>query len=180
MPAGINNYFVGDRNDDRPQCRDLDEVSHDGIEQMLSIGPNEHRALLEAVERARAKPVMIDQVMAGAQYTNQSTNTIMLAERDGKPPFRIAVQQVELPVGYRVAISFEQQPAGLCLHLSMSSSASGKVPHPEAIAMVLDAIGITRSSVVRSWIEEFEIDGNSGGLAANVVVLMVPAQGGKL
>lgn len=145
---------------------------------MLSIGPDEHRALLEAVERARAKPLMIDLFMEGVGEIDQSTNVLTLAERKAAPPTRQALQQVELPVGYRVAISFEQQPAGLCLHLSMSSSALGKVPHPEAVAMVLDAIGIKRGSVARTWIEEFEIDGNPGGLAANVVVLMVPAQEG--
>jgi hypothetical protein len=161
---------------------------------LLSIGQNEQKALLEAVERARAKPLTLQQVMRGAKSVDQSTNVLTLAERKMMPEPRHA-QHVELPYGYRVAISFEEQPAGMCLHLSMSSSTPGKVPHPEAIAMVLAAIGVTRSATCRypdcdggyatgychadcrsttasrTWIEEFEIDGETGGLAVNVVML---------
>jgi hypothetical protein len=139
---------------------------------MLSIGPNEHTALLEALERARAKPLTNQQVMQGAKGMDQSTTVLTLADRKGKPEPRHA-QQVELPVGYRVS-----QPAGMCLHLSMSSSARGKVPHPEALDMVLDAIGIRRACPRRVWLEEFLVDDKPGGHAVNVVVLMTPSQGG--
>lgn len=141
------------------------------------IGPNEQEALRQAVEHARAQPLTIHQVMQGAKGMDQSTDVVTLAERKTVPEPRHA-QQVELPVGYRVAISFEEQPAGMCLHLSMSSSARGNVPHPDAVIMVLQAIGIDLNDCARSWIEEFEIDGKPGGHAVNVVVVMTPAQEG--
>jgi hypothetical protein len=143
----------------------------------LFIGPDEQAALNAAVERARAKPLTIHQVMQGAKGMDQLTDVVTLAERKGKPAPRYA-QQVELPVGYRVSISVEEQPAGMCLHLSMSSSAPGKVPHPDAVRMVLEVIGIERGLPYRTWIEEFLIDGKPGGHAVNVVVVMTPAHGG--
>lgn len=145
----------------------------------LYIGPKEEEALNAAVERARAHPVAMDQVMRAAQAIDQATHMVTLAERKATPPVRIALQQVELPDGYRVAISVEEQPAGMCLHLSMSSGARGKVPHPAALAMVLEAIGIKPGGFAgRTWIEEFEVDGKPGGHAANVIVVIAPAQGG--
>jgi hypothetical protein len=143
----------------------------------LFIGPEETTALKLAVELARKKPVTIQQVMQGAKGMDQSTHVLTLAERKGKPEPRHA-QRVDLPVGYRVSISVEEQPAGMCLHLSMSSSAPGKVPHPDAVCLVLDVIGIERGLPYRTWIEEFLVDGKPGGRAANVVVLMQPAQEG--
>jgi hypothetical protein len=143
----------------------------------LFIGPDEQAALNAAVERARAKPLTIQQVMQGAKGMDQSTDVLTLADRKGKPEPRHP-QQVELPVGYRVSISIEEQPAGICLHLSMSSSARGKVPHPDAVRMVLEAVGIGLDRARRVWLEEFLIDGKPGGYAVNVVVVLNPAQGG--
>jgi hypothetical protein len=140
---------------------------------LLFIGPDEQDALKAAVELARKKPLTIHQVMQRAKSMDQSTDVVTLAQRKTVPEPRY-VQQVELPVGYRVAISFEEQPAGMCLHLSMSSGAPGKVPHPDAVKMVLQAIGVDLKDCVRAWIEEFLIDGKPGGNAVNVVVLMVP------
>jgi hypothetical protein len=142
---------------------------------LLFIGPDEQDALKAAVELARKKPLTIDQVMQRAKSIDQSTDVVTLAERKTAPAESRHAQQVELPVGYRVAISFEEQPAGMCLHLSMSSGAPSKVPHPDAVNMVLQAIGVdAKDCVLRAWIEEFLIDGKPGGNAANVVVLMDP------
>jgi hypothetical protein len=143
----------------------------------LFIGPDKQAELNAAVERARAKPLSIHQVMQGAKGIDQSAGVLSLADRKGKPEPRHA-QQVELPVGYRVSISVEEQPAGMCLHLSMSSSARGKVPHPDAVRMVLDVIGIERSLPYRTWIEEFLVDGKPGGHAVNVLMVMNPTRGG--
>jgi hypothetical protein len=143
---------------------------------MLFIGPDEKQALAAAVARARAKPIPIADVMRGAKGIDQSTDAVTLAERKMAPIPR-KPEQVELPVGYRVAIACEEQPAGICLHLSMSTSASGKVPSPQALLMLLQAMDL-EGQPVRTWIEEFEIEGKPSGHAVNVVVLLGAAQGG--
>ena len=149
----------------------------------LLIGLHEKEALAAAMARAREQPLPLDVVVHRAQAIDQATNTVTLAERKAAPSPRAGVQNVALPFGYRVAISFEEQPAGMCLHLSMSSGAKDKLPAPEAINMVLEALGIAgdvRSAEFagRVWIEEFEIDGKAGGHALNVVAITEPAQEG--
>lgn len=138
---------------------------------VLLIGPEEETALKLAMELARKRPVTLEQIRAHAHAVDQSTDVLTLAERGNARPERY-VRMVELPRGYRVNISFEQQPAGLCLHLSMSTSAPDKLPHPAALQMVLQAMGIDRHEEARTWVEEFEVDGKPGGRAVNIVVLM--------
>jgi hypothetical protein len=50
-------------------------------------------------------------------------------------------QTITLPLGWMVTLSYEFQPMGLVRHLSMSSPAAGRVPHPEAVRWVMDALG---------------------------------------
>src|SRR5438477_249547 len=92
----------------------------------LLIGLHEKEALAAAMARAREQPLPLDVVVHRAQAIDQATNTVTLAERKAAPSPRAGVQNVALPFGYRVAISFEEQPAGMCLHLSMSSGAKGE------------------------------------------------------
>lgn len=91
--------------------------------------------------------------------------------RGGRPAHSLTVstEQVLLPNGYRVAIGFENQPPGLCLHISMSSPKKGKVPRPEAVGMVLEAMGV-EGQPARAWLEEFE----PGRYAPNLVFLVEP------
>lgn len=142
----------------------------------LLIGEQEQTLLREAMERARKKPMPLAMVMQNATQIDQNTNVLTLEERRAIP--KRDPEVVMIPFGYRVSISWEEQPAGMCLHLSMSSSAPGMVPHPEAIAMVLDALGIKTPFAGRTWIEEFLEDGKKKGHAVNVAVVMDPSQGG--
>jgi hypothetical protein len=147
---------------------------------VLRIGQEEIKALKSAMERARAKPVTIKEIMRVARLVDQSTNTLTLVDRERSPPPERFAQQVELPVGYRVSISFEEQPAGMCLHVSMSIGAQGKVPGPEAVSLVMEAIGVENAlHNGRVWIEDFLIHGKPGGKAVNVVVLMEESKAGN-
>jgi hypothetical protein len=151
---------------------------------ILKIGEEEVRALHDAMARARARPVTIEKVMQVAGAVDQSADTVTLADREKIPSLARFSQHVDLPVGYRVSISFEEQPAGMCLHLSMSSGTPGKVPGPDAVTMVLTAIGIPREKINlynsgRVWIEDFLINGKPGGKAVNVVVLMDDGPAGR-
>jgi hypothetical protein len=148
---------------------------------LLMIRADEKAAIKAAIERARAKPITPEQVQKLA-ISNQMATKVTLADRrpeHERPPS----EYVAIPYGYFLAISFEQQPAGLCLHLSMSVEVKNKLPNPAAIALMTDeclavlGIGSIRDVAPKgghTWIEEFAIDGQPGGLAFNVLYLVDP------
>ena len=76
---------------------------------------------------------------------------------------------VLIPMGYRAAISFEQQPAGLIRHLSVSVDTPGALPNPIAVNFVLQAFGFDaiEAGTSRIWTEEFQ----PGHSAVNIVQL---------
>lgn len=153
---------------------------------VLMIGANEKAAIRAAMERARAKPITTEQVLKMA-VSNQMATKVTLADRrpeHERPPS----EHVAIPYGYHLAVSFEQQPAGLCLHLSMSVETKDRLPNPAAIALMTDeclavlGIGSIREVAPKgghTWIEEFAIDGKPGGLAFNVLYLVDPVTVGN-
>jgi hypothetical protein len=99
-------------------------------------------------------------------------STLNLADR--KHPDRVeqirrkyAPQQVLLGT-YRCAISFEEQPAGVFRHLSVSSAMPGMLPNEHVLRLVVEAFGFSAFPPIRPyrfWVEEFE----PGHHAFNVV-----------
>jgi len=63
---------------------------------------------------------------------------------------------IELPTGYLVTYSHEDQPsAGLYAHISISVEAPNKMPHPAAVDMILEAFGMQRlHQSAKAWIED--------------------------
>jgi hypothetical protein len=142
----------------------------------LIIGPKEIDALKEAMSRARLKPMSLEMVTRGYN-PHEVKAELTLADREklakrGAPPPLPSSEMVTLPNDYRVGISFEEQPAGLCMHLSMSSRRKRKVPTPEAMEMVLAALGYPYSmeDCAMVWLEEFE----PGQNAVNAVLVIEP------
>jgi hypothetical protein len=119
-----------------------------------------------AIVNARRAPVPIDVVKAMA---TPDKTTITLADRP--PGFSPASQHVDIPIGYRAAISFEEQPAGLVRHLSVSVDTPGNYPNVPAVQMIAHEFGIEwspDSDDVRVWLEEFD----PGHFAVNLVGLI--------
>jgi hypothetical protein len=158
--------------------------------------------LKAAVERARTKTIPWDKMKASLPL-NQDTDCLMLSDRvdlrapthappnpvgsmwpvlvpseectaEGEP-VKHEVEQIVLPFGWRVAISSEEQPAGILLHISMSSPVKGRVPNEWAIEMVLNACGYKIKDVVRGWVEEFE----PGWEAVNMLIMLAARQEGR-
>lgn len=71
----------------------------------------------------------------------------------------MAMLTIELPIGYHITYSHEQQPDGLCRHISVSVARAGRMPSTEAVEMILGAFGMTpiRTSVAL-WIEDIDAD----------------------
>lgn len=118
-----------------------------------------------AVERARAKPLPWETLKP---FALSGVQDIALSDRKPGSERVIASQSVLIPDGYRAAISFERQPAGLLRHLSVSVDAPGRVPNAPAMEMIAREFGFAlplsgpHSTV---WLEEFE----PGHRAVNVL-----------
>lgn len=137
---------------------------------VLFIGPQETAKIAEAIAKAKAN-VTPWEVLAGIA-DGTDTNKMDLADR--KPGVAFVRRQYppqHLTLGtYEVAVSFEQQPAGLFRHLSISSARRGKVPGLEVVSMVVEAFGFSGWPLQRpnrTWMEEYE----PGWYAVNVIEL---------
>jgi len=105
-----------------------------------------------AIERARDRPIPWD--TACDVRVDKDAHVVKLADRP--PGQRPQSEHVQFSDGMLVAISFEYQPAGLLRHISVLSAKPGTVPHPAALAMIMNLFGVT--AVVRAWFEEFGPD----------------------
>jgi hypothetical protein len=136
---------------------------------ILVIGPSEKAAIEAAIVMARLNPTPLETVNAhGRNHTKQ----LMLADipQETREKLRPRSQQVILGT-YRAAFSFENQPGGLCRHLSVSSPHAGKVPIPEVMGIIAVAFGFSGWPLLKRegmvWTEEFL----PGHMAINVLEL---------
>lgn len=139
---------------------------------ILAIDTKTTRAIKLAVERARKRPVPWETMAEFA--VGDYVPDLKLSDR--KPGFKrvIASQFVDIPFGYRAAISFEEQPAGLMRHLSVSVDRKGMLPSPESVLVIAEVFGFVMPldlGTGRMWLEEFE----PGQRAVNVVQLVEAA-----
>src|SRR4029077_19044066 len=81
----------------------------------------------------------------------------------------------DLPFGYVVAISFEEQPAGMCLHVSVSGPWPRVAPNMAVCAMIFNAVDVP-DEAEDVWTEELLIDGKPGGRVFNATWLVEPVQ----
>lgn len=132
---------------------------------IVIIGPEEMKLIEQAVVKARANPITLEMLKA-LQHDIPDNRVLKLEDR--KESFkRPESQHVVFPGGFRAAISFEQQPAGLVRHLSVSSPTQGRIPNEPAVRMIAEAFGFTLPAQ-RMWLEEFE----PGHHAINLVELV--------
>jgi hypothetical protein len=140
----------------------------------LIIGRPERKAIADAIDNARVKTLTLAQGEAISAGIPQDKAMLKL---DDRPPGweRPPTEQVLIEHGFRCAISFEQQPIGLCRHLSVSieSETPEALPHQQAVAMLCREFGLKIGLNFEGshvWIEEYE----PGKLAVNVVALEPP------
>jgi hypothetical protein len=140
------------------------------------------------IERAKAHVVQWDK--AAAIAIGDHVDRLSLSEKAKIGADKLAAtmpnrsQGMVIPRGYHVAFSFEQQPAGLMRHLSVSVERVGKVPNRHAVASILKEFGFSDKLVeflntslpvepyaggpMRMWLEEFA----PGHEAVNVLELV--------
>src|SRR5215831_3978359 len=106
---------------------------------VLYIDDEVRRAIARMVERARARPVPWELMRQCA--TDDPSFELPL---DRRPPGLERPPSEHLRIGkYRVAFSFEEQPAGIFRHLSVSVPRAGKTPHPAAVGLLAQEFGFT-------------------------------------
>jgi hypothetical protein len=143
---------------------------------ILLIGVKEKTAITAAIERARSHPLPLSSVREGAVADKP---VVKLTDR--KPGYvrPHEPEEVLIPIGYRAAVSAEEQPSGLFLHLSISVERSDPklMPSITAIMTIADAFGINYETAERQgliWMEEYD----PGRHAINLLKLIVSPQEG--
>jgi len=139
----------------------------------ITVGETERSELKAAMARARAHPVPWEVLKHGITEQN-GTNTGHVEDQPlahERPP----AEFVDLPFGYVVAISFEEQPAGMCLHVSVSGPWPRVAPNMVVCAMIFNALNVP-DEAEDVWTEELLIDGKPGGRVFNATWLVEPAQ----
>jgi hypothetical protein len=131
----------------------------------IIVGNAERSDLKAAMARARAHPVPWELLR------RVSEQDVEKSLADEPPP----AEFVDLPFGYVVAISFEEQPAGMCLHVSVSGPWPRVAPNMVVCAMIFNALNVP-DEAEDVWTEELLIDGKPGGRVFNATWLVEPAQ----
>jgi hypothetical protein len=141
---------------------------------VLIINEEIRAEIRASITRARKVPVTVE-VLKRLAMPFEGKDELLLADRS--PDFsRPPTQQVLIPNGYRASISFEEQPDGLCKHLSVSvDDAPGMFPNEPAVRMIAEEFGLHGMQNedwggAKLWIEEWE----SGCFAINLVQLDIP------
>jgi hypothetical protein len=139
---------------------------------VLLIGATEREKIAEIITYAKAHPVPLSVIRQGVM-----DNTDVLELKDRKPGFeRPRSAAMVFPGGYGVAFSIEEQPIGLCTHISISvlgRAKHGMMPSPEAVQRICEEFGVPFPAD-RMWQEEFD----PGDFAVNLVSLYASTQEG--
>ncbi len=139
----------------------------------ITVGDSERSELKAAMARARAHPVPWEVLKRWISEQDGTNNGHV-----GDEPLALdppPAELVDLPFGYVVAISFEEQPAGICLHISVSGPWPRVAPNMAVCAMIFNALDLP-DEAEDVWIEELLIEGKPDGRVFNATWLVEPAQ----
>jgi hypothetical protein len=135
---------------------------------VLIIGATERDQIAKMKAEALKNPVPLALIMQASMVAGSQHRTVKLTDRDPKL-VRPESQHIVFPGGsIRAAFSFEEQPAGLFSHLSISlmRGRPGQTPAPAVVEMICEEFGVPFPPD-RGWLEEYE----PGYYAVNLVSL---------
>ena len=111
----------------------------------LLIGPDEKAKIAELRAFAEANPLDPVSVIALAAENLDNVRDVM------------HMYSIDVPIGFHVTYSQENQPPGLCHHLSVSIDRADKMPHPETVEMILQEFGMEPiAQSINVWIEDVD------------------------
>jgi len=125
----------------------------------LIIDAQVRSQIAQAVAKARTKTTPWEKLRAFAEP--ETKTEITLADKAAMPGVEELMgrsENVLIPNGYRAAISFEEQPAGIVRHLSVSVDKPGKLPSVESVGVILEEFGFDplNRGTSEIWLEEFD------------------------
>jgi hypothetical protein len=108
-------------------------------------------AIKEAMTKAREHVLPIAEAK---RIALPDLDVVQLADRTIKTEPRS--ECIHIPVGFMACISFEEQPIGLCKHLSISAPHPGRIPNQYAVSMIAEEFGmlLDGSKPTKTWLEE--------------------------
>lgn len=133
----------------------------------LVLGPPQLAAIKAALAAARKTPVALRDGLSVDAGDKIQHHTLALADQNDAHHLA-PTYDVLIPVGYRMALCFEEQPDGLALHVSVSVDERGKMPAYAAVRALLEAAGLEWATWHASWLEEFA----PGHHAVNVIKII--------
>lgn len=123
---------------------------------MLIIGEAEKEQIAKLVAHAKANPVTLEWLR---QFGTNSNDANHMKFEDRKPGAeRPPNEHIIFPGNYRATYSIEEQPFGMCAHLSISvfgRDKPGMMPSPPAVAMIAEEFGVP-CPAEHMWTEEYE------------------------
>lgn len=139
----------------------------------LIIGAVERKAIAEAKKLALTRPVPLEVMRHGRLGGGNALTYTDRRKLNIRPPG----VSVLIPVGYRANFSYEEQPGGLCSHLSIGVEGRkrrGMMPSPDAVKMICEEFGVPFPPNAGLWTEEYE----PGEFAINLVSFVTPPKEG--
>jgi len=79
---------------------------------------------------------------------------LRLRDRELQPESVSAGKTLDVPMGFHVVLTHEHHPGGLLRHLSVSVILPGRVPHPEAVRMIMQEVGFVLPLEECIWWDE--------------------------
>jgi len=94
----------------------------------LVITPEIREQMRKVVAHAKANPTSLETLA-------------LLVAGELQPDHVNEGKTLDIPMGFHVVYTHEHQPNGILRHLSVSIVLEGRVPHPEAVRMIMREIG---------------------------------------
>lgn len=130
---------------------------------MLVVGEKEKKAIAELRELAKAERLSREHL---EKYSQGFDPNDPKTRKEGFLPIAMKYT-ICLPDGFTVTYTEEDQPIGMCRHLSVSVDADGKLPNPSAIEYLLYSFGFEHKLGVEQVVYPEEY--GEGLTAVNVI-----------
>jgi hypothetical protein len=129
----------------------------------LVIGAREKAAIATLIAKAADHVTPLDAGKHAAEFRSQTGV--------GENAMNEALT-IDIPNGYSVTYTHEEQPGGVCRHMSVSvADAPGRGPNPHAVAMLMQEFGFKNAfGGAHMWLDE-------GELRAVIVNVLEPLDG---
>lgn len=97
------------------------------------IGAKEREAIAALVEKAAARPTPLENMKRAAAHKRKSGDAFNAMNE---------ASTIDLPIGFAVTYTHEEQPGAVCRHMSVSvNGGPGVGPNPHAVSLLMQEFG---------------------------------------